>query len=747
MPNIKTIQTNFSSGELSPQGQQRVDIARYNSAAKRMVNVTSKTLGGVKKRPGSEYLASIRSPSQTARLIQYTASRNAAYMLEFSQYYIRIYSPSGAYLTEIASPYSIDQVPDIDYTQGEDALYLFHQEVYPQRLRTFGDTKWDCSAAPFTTTPFSEIGDYPASSLTLSDNSVGAGRTMIAASAVFLASDVGRAITWGAGIAVITGYTSTTVITVEVNVVFDDAAIPSGVWNLDSSPHATCTPSATGPVGAIVTLTLGASGWRASDVGKFVRLNNGLCKITTYSTATGVSARVEKELSSTVAVPALAWTLEASIWGGVNGFPRTGTFHEQRLITASTVKNSQTIWGSRSGEPLDYTIGVNDADAWAFTIAGSNNQAHQIYRVVSLRNLLIMTYGGEFSMQSGVEKPITPTNVQIKPQTPHGSELVKPVQIGKELLFVQRAGRRLRAMGYRYDEDGYAAGDLTTLAEHITETGIAEVAFQQEPDPVAWVRLNNGRLVSLTLDRALDIIAWNRHEIGGAVESVAVLPFEETEQVWLIVRRSVNGSTVRYIERLQPHFYPLYGTASPSSSTYPIQDEPLDWGFQLDCAKTQDFEAGQETWGGLSHLEGETVRVLADGVDMGEFIVSGGSVTLPRPVKRVLAGLMFYPVVELLTPELQGQNGTLQGAAMSTSNVIVRVLNSLSLTVNGSEAIPGRFIGPDQLDQPPTLFAGDKKLSLLGWEAGRSDITLSQDAPFPWHLLSVIRSFTANDGN
>ena len=744
--NIKPIQTNFSAGELSPQGQQRVDIARYGSAAKRMVNVISKTLGGAKKREGTEYLGSIKTPAQTARLIQYTASRTAAYMLEFGNYYIRIYSPAGAKLSEILSPYSIDQVADIDYTQAEEALYLFHADVFPQRLRTFGDTRWDCSAAPFTTTPFAETGDYPAANLSLSDNSVGTGRTMTADVGVFLAADVGRAITLGAGIAVITALVSATQVTVDVNVVFDDAALPSGQWNLDSSPQATCTPNATGPVGNEITLTLGAAGWRSSDVGKFVRLNSGLAKITTYTTATAVKANVIKELTATVAVPALAWTLEASVWGGANGYPRTGTFHEQRLIAAATAKNPQTIWGSRSGEPLDFTIGVNDGDAWAFTIAGSNNQAHQIDRVISLRNLLILTYGGEFSMQSGVEKPITPTNVQIKPQTPHGTERVKPVQVGKELLFVQRAGRKLRAMGYRYDEDGYIAGDLTTLAEHITATGIAALAFQQEPDPVVWLALNNGRLISLTLDRALDIIAWNRHEVTGAVESLAVLQYGDMEQVWLIVRRNINGATVRYLERFQPHFCPLLGTTSPSSATFPIQDEPFDWGFQLDCAVAQDDEAGKATWGGLLHLEGETVRVLADGVDMGEFVVSGGSVTLPRHAHRVLIALMFRPEIELLTPEVQGQAGTIQGAAMSTSNVIVRVYNTLSLTVNDVEVIKGRIIGPDQLDQPPTLVTGDRKISLLGWEAGRSDITLSQDAPFPWHLLSVTRTFTANDG-
>lgn len=743
MPNIKTIQTNFSSGELSPQGLKRVDIARYNSAAKRMTNVVAKTLGGVKKRYGTEYLAPIKNQAQSARLIQYTISRTSAYMLEFGNLYARVYAPSGAYLTEIVTPYTLTMLDELDYAQGEDALYLFHPDVYPQRLRTFGDLVWDCSPAPFTTTPFSEQGEYPAAGLTLSSNTVGTGRTMTASAGVFLAADVGRAITWNAGIAVITAITSATLVTVEVRVVFDNVAIPSGAWNLDSSPQTSCTASAETPVGALISLTLGASGWRTTDVGKFVRINNGLVKITAYSGATIVTAVIITELASVVAAPALAWTLESSAWGGNNGYPRTGSFHEQRLVAAGTYKNPQTVWGSRSGEPLDFTSGINDADAWSFTLAGSNNQAHQIYHIVSSRVLLILTYGGEFSMQSGVEKPITPTNIQIKPQTPHGSEQVKPVQIGKELLFCQRAGRKIRAMGYRYDEDGFVAGDLTTLAEHVTQTGVSELAFQQEPDPLLWVALNNGRLVSLTLDRALDITAWAQQDIGGAVESVAVLPYGEFEQVWMVVKRTVSSATVRYLERFQSSFYPVYGTTQP---TDPAQDAPFNWGFQLDCAISADDAAGKATWTGLSHLQGQVVRALADGVDMGEFTVTGGSITLPRVAKRVLIGLMFAPSVELLTPEIQGQNGTIQGSAMSTSAITASVYNSLSATVNGSEILQGRIIGPGQLDRSPELFTGDKKISLLGWERGRSDITLSQAAPFPWHILTIIRDFTTNDG-
>lgn len=752
MPKVKVLQSNFSAGELAPQAYGRVDIARYPNAAKRLVNVISRTLGGAVKRPGSQFIAATKDSTKRSRLIPYIINRDQAYMLEVGDLYLRVFKTDGTQVLssgspyEITTPYTEAYVSALDYSQGEDTMYIFHASVYPSRLRTFADAKWDCSAAPFTTTPFSEQGDYPAATLTLSSNTVGTGRTMTASAAVFLASDVGRAILWNAGIAVITGYTSTTQVTVEVKVVFDSATIPSGSWNLDSSPQTTCTPSAKDPVGASITLTLSAAGWRSGDVGKFVRLNGGLVQLSSYTSALICTGKIIKVLTATTAVPALAWTLESSMWGGVNGYPRTGTMHQQRLIVGGTTKNPQTISGSKTGEPLDFTKGTNDDDAFVFTIDTTQDKAGPINYLVSSRDLQVLSDGGEFSMRSGVEKPITPTNVQCKPESGHGSSNVKPVKVGKETLFAQRAGRKVRAFGYRYDEDGYKAPDLTTLGEHITATGIASMALQQEPDPVVWIALKNGRLISLTLDRDLDVIAWNRHETDGAVESVATVPSGDSEQVWMIVRRSVNGSIVRYVERLQQSWYPIYGTSSPDPNAFPPADEPFSWGFTLDCAVTQDDAAGKTTWTGLGHLEGKTVRCLADGVDMGEFTVTGGQITIQRAAKRVLIGLMFKPRVELLTPEIQMGTGTSQADAMSTNELVIRVLNTIGANVNGEQVIPGRINGPAQLDTAPALFTGDKAATCLGWGKGKSDVVIEQEDPFPFHLLATIRTITVNGG-
>lgn len=750
MPKFKTLQGNFSAGVLSPQALGRVDIARYPNGAKRLRNVIVRSLGGVQKRYGTQYIAATKDSTKQSRLIPYIINKDTGYMLEVGDLYLRVFKSDGTQVAgpyEVVTPWTIAQVLQMDYSQGEDSMYVFHRDVYPNRIRRFADANWNVAVAPFSTLPFAEIGEYYAVGLTLSSNTVGTGRTMTAGSAVFLTADVGRAITWNGGLAVITGFTSTTVVTVEVKIIFDSATITSGLWNIDSSPQTTLTPSAASPEGASTSLTLSADGWRASDVGKFVRINGGLVRITGYTSALIATGTIQRVLTSTVAAPSLSWTLEGSVWSAGSGYPRTGTFFQQRLMTAGTLKNPQTIWASKTGEPLEFMLGTVDDDGFSYTIAGDDNQINQINYLIAARNLIALTFGGEFSINGGVEKAITPTNIQITPQTPHGSDdTVRPVQVRKETLFAQRVGRKLRAMGYALNDDGYKAPDLATLSEHITESGIGTMAFQQEPEPIVWIALNSGRLVSMTIDRDIEMLAWTDHETDGAVESIAILPTDSADQVWMVVRRSVNGATVRYVERMNPDFYPIYGTAIPSSTVYPPGDYPVNWGYTLDCAKTADFAAGQATWTGFDHLEGKTVRCLADGVDMPAMVVTGGSITLPRTAKRILVGLMFKPSIVMLTPEIQTGTGSMQADALSTSEVVIRMNNTIGATVNGDVILPGRVFGADVLDAAPVLFTGDKAISTLGWSKGKAEITISQDDPFPFHLLAVIRTITSNQG-
>lgn len=731
-------QTSFTGGEISPRAIGRTDIDRYGTALKRARNCHPVITGGVKQREGSLYAAVANAGPGESVLIPFVKSRSEAWMLEFCDQKIRIFNSDGQFLTELTTVYTVADLPTLDWAQSDATMYLFNPSFEVYRLQRIGSS-WVLSPAPFTTVPFDETGIVPAVSLTLSASSVGVGRTATASGAVFLASDVGRGIISDVGIAVITAYTSTTVVTVEITRAFSGTGIGSFNWTLESSPKTSVTPSAKDPEGATITLTAGAAAWRSSDVGAHVRLNGGLVKISAFTSTTVVDAVIERELTSTVAAPADAWSIEYPVWSAINGYPRTGTIHQQRLICAGTTKYPMTVWGSRIGELLDFGRWTNDDDSFAFTI--QSDETTPITYVTSARDLVVLTESGEYSMRSGVEKPLTPTNVRVVPEKNHGTAQVRPVLIGDETMFVQRAGRKVRSLGWRYEFDSYKAPDLTALSDHITKSGITSMVFQQEPDLLLWAVRGDGKFLTCVIDRDQQpsVIGWALHETIGTVECVASIPKGDRDQVWAIVTRVINGVTRVFIERFDGTFEALH----PSTTT----DGPV-YGCTVDCGVVIDNAAGQSSFT-VSHLPSTTVAVVADGSDMGEITTDSlGQFTLPRTSKRTLIGLPFASEAALLTPELGTGEGSSQGNAARSGEITMRFLETIGAKVvdaEGSEqTIPFRTFGTDVLDNAPEPFTGLMRVSKLGWQRGVSELSVVQRQPLPWHLLGVIRKHTVN---
>lgn len=733
MPAFSLNQTAFTAGELSPRVLGRTDMDRYGFGLKRCRNATPVIHGGAKRRPGTLHThAAYVNTALGSILVPFVQGRSQAWILEFGELKVRMFNAAGtSAAVELVTPYPASSLGLLDWAQSDSTLWLFHPDYPTQRLQRLGTSTWVISPAAFTQQPFSEIGFVASTTGTLSAATVGAGRTLTASGATFLASDVGRGVIFDAGLAVITGYTSTTVVTVEITRAFPSVTLVANQWTVDISPQTTCTPSAKDPVGAAITLTLGAAGWRATDVGAIVRINSGLCRITGYTSGTVVDAVILRELSAIVAAPALAWSLEPSVWGPVYGYPRTGTIYQQRLILAGNRKFPRTVWGSRTGEPLDFERWTDDNDSFAFTI--DSDEATAITFISAIQELAVFTESGEYSMRGGVEKPITPSNVRIKLESTHGCAQVRPVQINREAIFVQRSGRKVRAFGYRYDFDGFTAPDISALAEHVTAGGVTWLCYAQEAEQQLWAVRADGALLSCTIDRDQQpsVIAWAPHDTTGAYECLAAIPNGDREQVWAIVRRVINGSTVRYIERMDDTYAPR-------------ADAPtVIYGTTVDCGLVFDTPAGEDTFA-VPHLVGQAVDIVADGSKMPRMTVPGsGNVTIPRASKRTLIGLPFTTHITLLTPEVQGQSGSAQGKPMRAGRVFIKFLETLAAKVQNNtqpvEQVAARQFGPGILDAPPELFTGTVEMSKLGWERGVSEVSIIQDEPFPMHVLSVVR--------
>ncbi len=528
------LQTNFSAGELSPRLYGRVDLAKFNDAAKRARDVVLLQHGGARGRPGSVYVGEVKDSNDTTRLVPFVFSQTDAYVIETGDQYMRFWkngaaveaSPGVPY--EITTPYIGDAISDVDFTQGADTMFLATQAALMRRLRRFSDARWVLDAVPFDPLPFDEIGMRQATAITL--GALTGTTTATAAGATFLASDVGRALQYLGGSATITAYTSPTVVDVSITVDFSTVTLPASGWLMTVSPQTTCTPSDDEPVGTPITLTLAADGWRAADVGKFVQINGGLAVIEAFTSATIVDARIEQVMTAAVAAEANAWTLESAVWNAADGYPRTVSLHQQRLVAAGSPKYPQTLWGSRTGLLFDFTKGTQDDDAYSFTLA--SDEINPIQYLSSNRDLTALTYGGEWTVTGGIEKPITPTNVRAQPQAKAGSADVRPEQVDDDLYYVQRGVSAVRTLGFDITLGGYKSDEASTLFEHIARDGLEGLSYAQSPERVLWAHKDDGTMLAITISREQNVRAASLCAlVGGNVESVATIPEDGEDRI------------------------------------------------------------------------------------------------------------------------------------------------------------------------------------------------------------------------
>lgn len=737
MARARPYQSAVTAGEFSPKLEGRVDIQRYAFACKTLENFVALPHGAITRRSGTHYVAQAKLLGSKIRLVPFEFSDTQAYILEFGHQYIRFYMNGGQILNasvpyEITSPYLINDLPRLKWVQSADVMYLVHP-LYPvQKLTRTGHTAWTLFPAVFLPPPTVEELFKPNATLT-PGATTGNGVTFTASVAVFTGGDVNRQIIYGASRAAIQTVVSGTQVTADILDAFPNTSpIPIGQWGLNGSPNAgTCDPSIKEPVGANTTLTLSIGGFRVGiDVGKYVKLNDGIVRLTSVASQTSATGEIVKVLSSDSAAAAGAWTLEQATWSAARGYPAAATFHEGRLVFTSTKTQPQTLWGSASGDFENFGVGTGAGDAYEFSIAA--NKVNIGRWLLPSRVLLIGTKGGEFRVTGGNDLPITPTNVDAKSETSYGSNFVNPARVGAAILFCQRSGRKLRELAFSLDYDSYVAPDLTVLAEHIFPVGktMAEMDYQQDPDPILWVVRSDGMLVGMSYDRSNDVVGWHRHPIGGtfmpvtgaqfgAVESVAVIPHPDgdREQVWISVTRQINGTFLRQIEYMDDS-QGFYGH------------------LNVDAGLTYNGSPAT-TFAGLDHLRGKVVDIVGDGAYYGQQTVpttGTAQVTISPPASKVEIGLPYRSTFETLRAEVTGPQGSSQGQKKRQPKVCIRAIDTMGIQINGYQQ-PARR-STDLLGSPPKLFTGDYESSKLGWDTEARN-RIIQDMPFPATLLGI----------
>ena len=667
--------TNFTGGELSPRLDGRNDLQKYATGCKTLENMIIFPHGSAARRSGTQFVAEVKDSTKETRLIPFEFSTTQTYILEFGNQYIRFFKDNGQILSsgspyEISSPYLEAELFDIKFAQSADIMYICHPNHPAKKLSRTGHTSWSLTSVDFTDGPYMDE-NISSTTISTSAHTVGTGRTLTASST--------------------TGINDNT-------------------------------------------------GFQTTDVGRLIRFRDGYGKITARTSTTVVTIEIIEDMGSSSS--STNWSLGA--FSETTGHPSCVTFFEQRLVFAATLSQPQTIFFSKSGdyENMDENRGgtIADDDAIIYTIA--SNQVNAIRFMTATRTLIIGTAGGEFAVSGGgTDIAITPTNILIKKQSNNGAANVDALAVGNATLFLQRARRKLRELAYNFDVDGYVAPDLTILAEHISEGGFKQLSYQQEPNQIIWCVRNDGQLVGLTYQREQQVVAWHRHIFGGVFgsgnavcESVATIPTDDSEyQTYVIIKRTINGSTKRYVEFIHQYDF----------------DETDDTSFNFLDSQLSYSGSAVTTLGGLSHLEGQTVSVLADGATHPDVTVSSGQITLARSATKVKVGLPYTSLLQTMRIDAGAQNGTSQSKTKRIYEITARLYESIGIEVgpdlNNMERIPFRS-SANAMNSGISVFTGDKEIEFRGNYETDGFIFVRQTQPLPLTVLSLYPRLITNDG-
>jgi hypothetical protein len=306
---------------------------------------------------------------------------------------------------------------------------------------------------------------------------------------------------------------------------------------------------------------------------------------------------------------------------------------------------------------------------------------------------------------------------------------VQPVKVGSVLVFLQRAGRKLRELigvELPYDSDSEEAADLTIFSEHMSKPGITDIAYQQEPDSIVWSIRSDGKLIGMTYERRQKVVGWHRHETDGVFESQCVIPVSDGDQHWVLVKRNINGTDYRSVE---------YMAREHQDGDVQAED------FYVDCGKKYDGSPVAVVIG-ASHLEGETVSILADGSVHPQKVVSGGQFLLDYPASKVIYGLPYTATLVTLPPPINIAIGSAYARSKRWSEVFVHLYNTIGLKVGGRTIA---FRGTEDLmDTPEPYFTGTKQVPQLGYSKD-APITFTHDWPTPCTLIAITGSLDVSD--
>lgn len=699
MPRTSPIISSFAAGELSPRVQGRVDIAKYAQGAEVLENFFALVQGPASRRSGFRYVAATESFVDPVRLIPFEVRDEQAYVLSLAPLRMRFFTRealllSGGLPLEIVTPYTADELFEIQYAQSADTLYLVHPNHAPKQLVRTGATSFSLTDVVFFDGPY----DKPIIEETFVQHPAGnpgATITVTASAPLFAATDVGRLFRSHAGII--------------------NPATPT-FW--------------------------------------------GYGTITNYTSPTSVDVLVTRAMSNTSVAGTETRNFRLGAWFPGN-YPRAVSFDDQRLVFAADPANPQTLYASAVDDFTNFTptgdtnrAATNTAttakvtnevfadNGFARTL--SANDVNVIQWLASLKVLLLATDKALYQVQaSSNAEALSPTNASARRSYARGGSFVLPSIIDEAVVYASPSRRKIYRGAFSLNREAYVVEELSLLAEHLFTTGIRQMAWANEPLGLLWAVTDSGRLISGMIETQQESLAWTPHRVGGVnatVESVCVISAPEGavtpgahanrkhDQLWVVVRRLVNGVYRRSVEFLEDDFPDDLARADA---------------FFVDSGISYQG-AAIPTLTGLSHLEGQPVSVNGDGSAMGPFVVAGGAITLPLAVGRAHVGLAYTSRLRPVRAEIGDPQGSSQGKLKREDHVTVRFFRTAGGEVSSDRELdtfdPIEFENWETLlGSPDALASEDVTIATdTGWTT-RGQVEIRQSYPLPMTVVAMVR--------
>lgn len=422
-------------------------------------------------------------------------------------------------------------------------------------------------------------------------------------------------------------------------------------------------------------------------------------------------------------------------------YPSCVAFYDERLFWAGGIRWVGSVPANYSSYTPDF-YGQVTTDA-AITGVLTAQDVNNISWMSAAQILLMGTAGGEFGLSAiTTTNTLGPDNVHVVRQSKNGGLPIQPELVGTSLLYVNKSGRKILAMDYNFYIDRYDSTNQNRLAYHVTLGGITGIAWQSQPYETLWCARGDGVMPGYTFDREDQVTGWHRHLLGGngIVKSVSVTPSADAtyDEIWLIVQRTINGSTVNFVEYVAK----AYESGPFNTDTTLIPSVYTDASYYYRSTPIT-------TVTGLTWLEGQTVKITADGVIHRPLTVSGGSITLDRAASVITVGLPYTAILVVMRIEGGADVGTSQGKTKRITQGTLRLRN----TIGGKVGMYGGKMedifqnSPSTpLDQGVPPFTGD--ITGIIWPGDyESDcwIAIVHDDPTPMEVVGIFPNLQTNE--